>query len=614
MTPTPLIPDSDPRWGEDGVVTDLFTLLCRRRGWTDEFLAAIDRADHDPLKDLDTLVAALEETRSTGGVITIAPDFDMDGIASGVLGYAGLKELGFCVNLHIPDYRRGHDLTPDDIAEIHGTFPETTVLLTCDGGVNSHAGVQAARALGWKVFVTDHHQELDPGSSADITVDPCRLDETYSLRGICGAHVLYQVLEAYALAHQPFRLWAVRLLRLFAGLGTVSDVMPVLYENRQLVRDSLSIARLLRVPAPLVIPNQRGGLDPDPDAIETGHATLLQLLAAEPHDPAYVGAFEGFAVLLKAFAQAGKAKSVDDIDEGFYGFYVAPAMNSPRRIGTPLSDCFAVFTAATTQQKLAAAGRVIINNDRRKELVAGYLKELTGGDQPLAPWVYFSAAPMGMYGLLAARMMHATGHPVVVANRPSSPEDVVSGSARAPGWFDMITALDGREGLAAVGHRQACGVHVSTAAHLDDLMRILRDTSQQLLPGPEDAVRPAGDLALGAAPDCDAPLENVDPLIELVRRLETLKPFGHDFTEPVFEIVLDAFRVDRIGSEDQHLRLVTPTGMACLWWNAAEEHHERLAGHSQQDGAGPLRFLARLQLNTFRDETRLQAVIQEPLE
>lgn len=605
--------ESDHQWDGAESTIDLFTLLCQRKGWTDQYLAAIDNAEHAVLKDLDKMVAALESIRSTGGTITVAPDFDMDGISSGILGYAGLKELGFIVNLHIPDYRRGHDLTVEDIQEIHERFPTTTALLTCDGGVNSHSGINAAKALGWITLVTDHHQELEPGSAADITVDPCRLDESYALRGICGAHVLYQVLEAYALAHQPYKLWAIRLLRLFAGLGTVSDVMPVLYENRQLVRDSLSIARLLHVSAPKTIPNQWGGMDADPDAIDISRATLLQLLATEDHDPAYLAAFDGFAAVLKAFAQTGKVRDIDSVNEGFYGFYLAPAMNSPRRTGHPIDDCFAVFTAPNATERLSAMHRIIENNERRKALTAQHLAELTDGDQPLAPWVFLSAAPGGMYGLLANQMMERLGHPVVVLNRPTTPDGPVSGSGRAPGWFNIITALDGYEDLYAIGHQQACGVKLRTAQALGQLVTILEDSTRVAMLTEGDAVRPTGDLVLGTGSECDAPLEDTEPLVELVRRVETLRPFGHEFTEPVVEIVLDRFAVKPIGSEKQHLRLITPTGIACLWWNAAEAQLERLAEIADDATAEPARFLAKLQLNEFMGEARLQAVIEKSI-
>ncbi|MFJ7280363.1 DHH family phosphoesterase [Kitasatospora sp. NPDC098663] len=557
--------------------TGLFEVLCRRRGWSDRYLKEIEATEHDELLDLAEMVEALHDARTTDKKITIAPDFDMDGISAGVLGYAGLSELGFDVELHLPDYRRGHELAPEDIAEIQAKWPATRVLLTCDGGVNSHGGIAAARALGWTTLVTDHHEELAPGSTADITVDPCRIDETYTHTGICGAHVLYQVIEAYTRVHRPEKLWEIHLLRLFAGLGTVSDVMPVLYENRSLVRDAISIARLLRVAAPKTIPNPRGGFDADPDAIDVEQSIMMQLLRTEPHHPVFLRAFEGFAIVLKAFAQAGKIRDVDDLDEGFFGFYLAPAMNSPRRTGASLEPCFAVFTAAGADVKFKAARQVIEGNELRKQLVIKHMEELVAGEQPLAPWVYFSDAYPGMYGLLANRMMEFNGHPVVVLNRPTSPDDPVSGSGRAPEWYDIITSLEPHDGLSAIGHQQACGVRVAKAEKLGDLVAVLKEATQvSRLAVSSDG--PNGDLVLGPDADCDAGLEDLQPLFELVRRTEGLKPFGRGFTAPVVEIAIEplGLRVDRIGSESQHLRLVTRSGLSCLWWNAAEEKFDAI--------------------------------------
>lgn len=597
---------------EEGV--DLFALMCHRRGWSDEYLREIESAEHDELLGLADMVEALEDARAAGRKITIAPDFDMDGISSGVLGYAGLSELGFDVELHLPDYNRGHDLAPEDIAEIAAKWPETSVLLTCDGGVNSHRGIAAARALGWTTLVTDHHEEIEPGSSADITVDPCRIDETYAHTGICGAHVLYQVIEAYTRIHQPGKLWEIHLLRLFAGLGTVSDVMPILWENRQLVRDSLSIARLLWVAPPK--PNGPYG-DAEPNLIDVEKSTMMQLLRTESHHPVFLRAFQGFALMLKAFTQVGKIRDVDDVDEGFYGFYLAPAMNHPRRIGGPLDDCFAVFAAADPDEMLEAMHRVVQGNERRKQMTVEHLEELAEGDQPLAPWIYFSEAYPGMYGLLANQMMERNGHPVVVVNRPTGVYDFVSGSGRAPGWFRIIDTLEPHKGLSAIGHQQACGVKIERAELLDSLVSVLKvATAAALLDVDQDAV--PGDLVLGPDVDCDAGLEDLVPLFELVRRTESLRPFGQGFREPIVQVAIEpiGLRVDRIGSEKQHLRLVSREGLSCLWWNTAEDKHDelkRIVSRASRTEVGTLRFTAKLQLNTFRGETRVQAIIDQQI-
>ena len=230
--------------------SSLFGLLRESLGWTDEYIAEINDPYYPELKDIGLMVDALHEIRSSGRRIVVLPDFDMDGVTSGVLGYAGLAELGFNVGLYVPDYRRGHDIQPEAVDELVAQFPGVSAVITCDGGVNSHAGIGRGKQLGLTMLVTDHHMQLDHGSPADVIVNPMRIDEDYPHPGICGAFVLWQVLAAYARRYAPHKSRDIDLLKLFAGIGTVSDVMPLLYENRQLVRDSLAIARMLYVPCP----------------------------------------------------------------------------------------------------------------------------------------------------------------------------------------------------------------------------------------------------------------------------------------------------------------------------------------------------------------------------
>ncbi|MCY0929180.1 phosphoesterase [Streptomyces sp. H27-H1] len=468
---------------------DLFMLLCQRSGWSDQYLKEIESTEHDELLDLAEMVEALHDSRSAGQKISIAPYFDTDGISSGILGHAGLSELGLDVELHLPDYRRGCELAPEDVAEIHAKWPDARVLLTSDGGVNSRRSIAAARALGWTTLVTDHPEELAPGSTADITVDPSRIDETYAHTGICGAHDLYRVIEAYTRVHRPEKLWEIRLLRLFAGLGTDSDVMPVPYENRRLVRDAISIARLLRVAAPKTIPNPWGGFDADPDAIDIDidididieQSMRMQLLRTEPHHPVFLRAFEGFAILLKAFAQAGKL----------------------------------------------------------------------AGDQLLAPWMYLLDAPLGTYGLPANRMMGINGLFRIVSAAPAA-SGAVHGKAEGYSvyWtYSGTSTTRGSPRTESGGSGAVPGVAGPARSGRDGLAAVLQETTQvALLAVSTDG--PKGDLVLGPDADRDAGLEDLQPLFELVRRTEGLKPIGYGFTTPVVEIAIEplGLRVDRIGT------------------------------------------------------------------
>lgn len=296
--------------------------------------------------------------------------------------------------------------------------------------VDIDRAVAAARVPGWTTLVTDHHEEFAPGSTADITVDPRRIDETYAHTGVCGGHVL---------------------------------------------------ARLLRVAAPKTIPHPRGGFDADPDAIGIGRSIPVRPLRTGQHHPVCYRGFDGFAIVLKTFARVGRIRDVGDHDEGFFGF-------------------------GRTHRRGPASGPAGVPLGRP-----------------------------GMYGLPANRMTGFNGHPVVVVNRPAGPDDPVSGSGRAPRWFDITTSPERHDGLSATGHQQACGLRVATAEKPGHLAAVLQETARVVLLA-VSTDGPKGDLVLGPDADCDAGPQDLRPLFELVRRTEGRKPFGHGFTPPVVEI------------------------------------------------------------------------------
>jgi single-stranded-DNA-specific exonuclease len=561
--------------------------------------------------DMDRMIAELKRIHDSQELLVVVPDFDMDGITSGVLGYAGFSELGFNVTLHIPDYTRGHDVTTADIAEVHSQYPAVKAIITCDGGVNSHEGIALARSLGLTTLVTDHHVELPPGSNADVTVDPARIGETYAHEGICGAHVLYQVIEAWAQAYMPSKMDAVHKLKLFAGIGTVSDVMPLLFENRQLVRDSLSIARLLYTAPPA---------DPE-EEIDINSSTLMTLLRAGGHNPVFVAAFEGFAIALREFIRVGKLRTVADLNEGFYGFYLAPAFNAARRIGGSMSDCFGVFVAPTPEQKAACMQRVIAGNDLRKELTVTHLEEIETSDQPLAPYVYFSDAPAGMLGLIASQLMHRSGTPTVVIHRAADGRQATGGSARSPFWFPIIETMTA-EGFTAIGHENACGVRMSDYDEVLAFHGAMATAAENIMAGLlasgklADATAP--DLRFGSTLDCDAGLSDIEAIATLTERVEMLTPFGHGFTRPEFELVLDLAQchINTLGSEQQHIKLTTRNGLKCLWWNSAEELYMELKERAESPFPSDrnLRLRVAFSLNNFMGNVSVQAIVERVVE
>jgi single-stranded-DNA-specific exonuclease len=613
----------------------IFALLRRKRGLTDEYLIDINNPFHEELKDVDRMAAELHRIRMAGEQIVVLPDFDMDGITSGVLGWAGLNELGFNAELYIPDYRRGHDISVEAVRELREQYPNATAIITCDGGINSNEGINEARALGLITLVTDHHMELPPGSTADIAVNPVRISEDYAHPGICGAYVLHQVLAAYALRYAPNKEGSISLLKLFSGIGTVSDVMPLLFENRKMVRDSLSIARMLHVSIPA---------EDLVTEYDIENSILMMLLRSQNHHPAFVSAFEGFALMMQAFKQhrqpiideegnqaidsrgelmfeSGKLRSLADLNEEFYAFYMAPAFNAIRRVGGSMHDAFGVFIAPTAHQKYEHAKAIIDINELRKKLSADYLLKLQEEEQPLAHLgVYFTDAPIGMLGLIASNLMRDTERPTVVVRRPASPSSPVGGSARSPFWFPIITTMTPR-GFVAVGHENACGVR---ADNLDELVRLAQEMHEaadviysQMLPSGElDAAQGAA-LVLGPGEDCDAGLTDVEELMDLTQGIDSLAPFGHGFPRPEIELVVDLSRcsIATLGAGDKHLRIILPIGMKVLWWNSADRLHDlQEMAESPIPGESIVRMRVRLSINSFRGNESVQAIVDRLVE
>lgn len=599
---------------------ELFTRVRERMGWTDQYLTEINSPEHPLLKDIDQMSMALEILRTSDKEITIVPDFDTDGICAGMILYAGLNEIGLTTNLHIPDYHLGHEIQPTVIDAVRQQFPNTSAIITCDAGTNSTAALNHANDIGLITLVTDHHIE-EAKSLAHILVNPNRLDETYPNREICGAHVAYQVAERYASLYRPGALSAITWLKTFAGIGTVADVMGLVYENRDLVREALMFTRLLTTtpePAPTYKKVKSKYEEPDEfddiDITIDKTPTLLSMLRSQNHHPVYMRAFEGLAMLLEELGTTHER-----VDEQLYGFSIAPAFNATRRIDGDYRTGFAVFTADTPDEQRAAAQRLVEYNVQRKTQVRMILSEILESDQPWAPYVFPTDALPGMLGLIAQNLMLMHGHPVAVVRIHA--DGSCSGSMRSPTWFPVIEQLSslGDPNIGAQGHEFACGVHAPSP-------QALHDALATLVPKRRDEViaetgilvhsDPAA-LVLGTSPDADAPLHEIKAITQYMGAVKELAPFGHGFPAPPVDMVINLVTcsIHTMGDQKQHLKIITPEGVALLWWNRSDLApllNERKSSIDPADTVCRLRVT--LSLNTFAGRTTLQGIVDHEVE
>lgn len=598
---------------------DLFNRVRERMGWTDQYLKEINDPHHPLLKDIDRMVMALEMMRAQGQEITIVPDFDTDGICAGTILYAGLSEMGVKTNLHVPDYHLGHEIQPSVIETVMQQFPRTAAIITCDAGTNSRDALTYANHIGLLTFVTDHHVE-EGKSLAHILINPNRGDEAYPNKEICGAHVAYQLVERYASVYHSDALSSITWLKTFAGIGTVADIMGLVYENRNLVREALMFTRLLiATPEPSYTPRKKSRYE-EPDEFDglsldiDRTPTLLSMLRSQNHHPVYMRAFEGMNLLLQAIGATH-----DRVDEQLYGFSVAPAFNATRRVDGDYTTGFAVFTADTREEQKKAAERLVEYNETRKQQVREILSDIMGSDQPWAPYVFVTDALPGMLGLIAQNIMLMHGHPVAVVR--IHPDGSCSGSMRSPTWFPVIEQLASLQdpNIGAQGHEFACGVRARSPQQLYDALATL-------VPQQRDAViaqtgvlthsDPAA-LVLGTAPDTDAPLDEIRAITQYMDKVKELAPFGHGFPAPPVDVVinLSVCSIHTMGDHKQHLKLITPEGVALLWWKRSDLAPHLTERKNSVDAADMMcRLRVTLGLNTFAGRTTLQGIVDHEVE
>ena len=541
----------------------LLELTFKNRGYPDDYLTRISNARHRVLANTDIFVERLHQLHDSGDLTVILSDFDMDGISAGTLGYAGLAELGFNVSLYLVDPTSGYGFSSDTIRDIYAKYGgRVRTIITCDVGITCNEAIDTARELGIEVLLTDHHEPDSKKAlpNAYCVIDPkCENTVTgYEHPDICGAYVLYQLIESYATKYYDrMTVEQIKRLQVFAGMGTISDGMPLLYENRRLVQDAMSIAKLIFASGSDFVVNYMSGCDQ------------------------YRRAFRGLYLLLKAFVDAGKLKSVDDITSEFFAFYVAPTFNSVKRIGksSDMEHAFGVFFGPDPEGSVAYLMNL---NTERKAVVSEYFKKMQGSVQPYAPYVYLSDASGGILGLLAQKQMELTGLPCLVITSDKG-DGSWHGSGRAPGWYAFRSrALE--QGFYVAGHEGAFGAGFKNNKELRRFYEFVRqdvEMVRQTVDLKPYELRP--DFIIDHSGAGDTVIDIV-LFMDYIDEMSRLGPFGAGFPAPQVLLRFNAEDAEWItrGAMKQHAFATLAYGFEVALFNQAHLVEDMRAENPEQ--------------------------------
>lgn len=503
------------------------------------------------LKDSDKACQRLMEALERGEQIVIYQDYDADGCCAAAVALECLRFLGAdavsYVNRREVD---GYGICTAGIDHIKKQYPRASLIVTVDNGIVAHEAIDYAATQGFDVVVTDHHEPGETIPAAIAVVDPKRKDEDYPFHEFCGAGVIFKVmLKLFTKLGKP--LDPVLDTLDIVALATVADVVPLLGENRILVREGISLIDKEKRPF---------------------FAELRRITKAKQINAHYT-----------------------------IGFIYGPMINSLCRMGqNPL-----LATSAMVSQDLDHVINVIdtmveTNQERKDETEAETAtceKLIAQNDLEAAIVVKHHSFEEGIVGIVAGRLKSSYNRPTIVFSKEN--QGILKGSCRSIPEVNVKKLLDEIQADTGLlvgygGHEMAAGVSIKESDYpafkdefigrVEKLLEGFDFTEQVEL----DTVIPAEELTVQAVQD-----------------LRMLEPFGQGFPRPVFGLVADCDDIRFMGQEMQHVKyLDRKHGISVIWWNAGEEVRKR--GSKLRN-----KFIGYPELNFFNDSVTVQFVVRD---
>lgn len=437
---------------------------------------------HDPylLPDMNKAVDRIQKAKKNNERVLVFGDYDVDGLSATALLLEALEQLGIHADFMIPNrLTEGYGLTPEAIES--AAQKGISLLITVDCGISAVKEAKLARNSGLDLIITDHHQQTGPLPEALAVVNPHRTDSTYPFKDLAGAGVAYKLAEAI-LGKEA----AVSLLDL-AAMGTMADIVPVLGENRIIVKTGIEMINNTKRP---------------------GVQALKEI--ADNND-----------------------RPITKITSTAFAFVLAPRINAAGRLGDA-APVVELFRTKDKDKATAIAAFLDENNKKRREIDAALLEEAMEkldtkeplGVLPPQPGVVALGAEgwhPGVLGIVASKLSDKLHRPIFLF---SIENGMARGSGRSIPPFNMIGALEKCSHMleAFGGHHQAAGVRLKTSN-----MDAFRDKMSEFL------IESVGIEGYTPPLRIDAAVEKLSDVgLNLIKEIQMLEPFGFKNEEPVF--------------------------------------------------------------------------------
>ena len=485
----------------------LIAQLLYNRGLTEPsqlrlFVSADERLSGDPwlLPDMHQAVARTYQALLSGENIAIYGDFDVDGITSTALLVQGLSTLGGKVIPYIPHrLTEGYGLKTTALESLYQQGIRLVISVDC--GITALREVKRAKRMGLDIVITDHHTPLDTIPPAAAAVNPKRTDSAYPFSELSGAGVALKLLQA--LFQSLGKEEQLDELLDLVALGTIADMVPLLGENRYLVKQG------------------------------------LKLINARPR------------LGIREMATCAGLE-IGSLDSEAISWVIAPRLNAAGRLAHAMTSYKLLMTDSPQEAHELSTWLEQKNLERRRltQKASAKAREQVLA-QGISPLLIASDRefPAGIAGLVASRLSEEFYRPAIVIKIG---DQVSSGSCRSIPEFNIILALNqcSRLFYHFGGHSQAAGFTLPTR-NLPRLHEHLSQLATAQLEGVD--LRPHLDI------DAEVTLPEVGR--DTFQIMQQLAPFGRGNPVPTFLTrSVEVINCRTMGNGSEHLRLKVRQG------------------------------------------------------
>jgi len=423
---------------------------------------------HDPylMKDMEKAVDRVNKGKKEK--ILIIGDYDVDGTTSTSMLYAYFKQREFDVLYYIPDrYKEGYGVSLESID--YADENSVKLIITVDCGIKAVNEVKYANSKGIDVIVCDHHLPDVDLPKAHSVLNPKQLDCRYPFKDLCGCGIAYKLITAHNI--KSANKLNIRSLLDFVALATISDMMPLIDENRVMVFHGLNE----------INNNPRLGL-------------------------------------------RNFLKSINKVDESKISFNIGPRINAAGRMknGKIIVD---LLTEEDANNANSLSNEVeYLNLKRRsieKKVYENVIKKID--NTKYSNIIYGQNFSTGVLGIVASRLIEKSYKPTIIIT--DFDENLLTGSVRSVSGFDVYGALTKCEKFLYQfgGHKFAAGIKIEKSK-LNAFIEHFEKTVQESVDGIMFERNYKYDIEV---PFSELTLKNV----KLISRMS---PFGLENRRPVF--------------------------------------------------------------------------------